>query len=614
MPPLGHYSTLDGANINPISRIVSPELTDTDARDSDTRIYCSQLQFSRNVKESSVTVNTETIFEVTSRIRRRKKGPYLRPINGMHCSPSYVSSLQDLLPFPFLQPIKPSIFFDPIVAELASWLAMLSVDSSLTVRSFLGGSLKLASLAQSGAVLFDTDSRMVFIPTGALGGYSLETKYIICAAIQACGGTSVVDAENVVGADRRSPKGRQLYASISSALNYLASLYMSCDNLHSYVMMILVGLLKVASVLPHSNEGGLFQEVLAKYDPGSPSGCMTSISRHVRIFPEFTTEEDASVRSFTASVVDSFLLTSMALVSIADPGRMHVNQWYPTILSSPDGEGHKLAAALALALPEFLVCYTPLLTRYAFGHDLGYVQMHVLIDELMKTAMTLGTSSSFCTGELVAPWYCIDPNGIIDLRYPEVTFRPAVSHSVLLMDSPDGQGGMVDAFQYPAKHLLSHGEFNLFAIDFVTLRNNPFFWFNLFVYGKNPNKGKGMINCVMQRIDADELFRTSDDTRKVSRFENRFTVVEYSWGSGPCALPAPSEVMYTGGRAVFLQKVEGREVSEDYFKVEDRQDQEMPIHCFVSSPRFIHSPSTLVSRAVKMKQCLGSKKITINVN
>lgn len=142
----------------------------------------------------------------------------------MYCSPSYISWLQDLLPFPYLQAKKPSIFFDPIVAELASWLTKLSVDSSLTVKDFVGQKSKLASLAQSGAVLFDADSCMVFIPTGALGGYSLETKYIICAAIQAFGETSVVEAENVVGAGRNSPLSRQFYAAITSALNYILRL------------------------------------------------------------------------------------------------------------------------------------------------------------------------------------------------------------------------------------------------------------------------------------------------------------------------------------------------------------------------------------------------------
>nr|QQP18681.1 putative capsid protein [Soybean thrips-associated totivirus 1] len=313
-----------------------------------------------------------------------------------------------------------------LVHRLAKTLAATSLYKGITSKDMMAGKhLHIIALG----VAFNpvaASASTVFIPRLTNSILQPDVFEVLCAAAAGEGATV---ASDMVEIDLRTnqPIVRQvdsgrLPSAIVEALRILAGNFSACDQGDLYSLAFTKGIHSVATVVGHTDEGGILRDVLRSGFYSTPSGGIYySLNKHMGL-PSLNSSSPRDICGY----VDSILLKTAALVAHCDPGQIHNDEWFPTIHTvmseaAPEREAggntepddafvHAQYNNLSMSFSQFAQNYTSGLSKlFLFGtHTPASTSQLVACYRTMS--YTHNRHLRFAT---IAPYYWIEPTSLM---------------------------------------------------------------------------------------------------------------------------------------------------------------------------------------------------------
>jgi hypothetical protein len=448
-------------------------------------------------------------------------------------------------------------FFDycMIIERLAGCIAYFTIHQELPSKVLRGGvpiNVKaLVSLTPD--VIASTNT--LFVTRMADTQIQPNRFYALAAAASACGTTVVTD---MVTTDEQffvvlnRVENIDLVIACIDVLAMLAGQYEKADMMSTFMYALTRGLHRVATVIAHSNEGGLFRDVMRVNGFSTPYGGVDTSLKSINL-PRPVQANVACITQW----VDTLLLVTGGIVAACDPLIEKGNRLYPTVLtaiSSPlntyggakrhhsveERNVEQWAKEHAVKIRDysgdFCSLYDKALGTICGGSSVGegvIKHMVACFGNLEQTSM------HHLKYESIAPFYFIEPTGLCKLP---ATFSSAVREGYAQLATFTSRGYV----QYipSINSMYTSSTFSTCTSSYRTARTAGF------ILAHQLAKNDGLANVNIAGADP-ALFALSgnatcsDDIRQ--RMESKLTFDAYLWGRGHSAFPHPAELMYFGG-------------------------------------------------------------------
>jgi len=444
-----------------------------------------------------------------------------------------------------------------LVARLMCGIANFSLCGKLSIKDLSAGlPLNIISMHNASGPL-GASERTVFFPSAI---DDLTSPYVLTAitAAFASFGSSVVTDRVLIDEDDNAilpgAENDELVQGCLHALRILGSLYYRSGAGGIFSLALAVGISEAITVVGQTDEAGYFRTVLRNIKFVPSRGGILASERSWVAFPEVPLGHHAAL----VGLVDSIALTVYASIAVADPCVLMNGEHYPTVVtcrrvgvspsqsglnvSGTNEDGASIAARLRVVAKQFYAPYIKVLTKNFGLYNLANSDEFVKRNLCANGALESGFMSDAVSNDRhlrypsVAPFYFIEPTGIIKLKFEDL---PAVIGGHAHLCLPDET---VEIDLFPGYELVgSESDLTAFKFKYTNGRKCGAV---LHLYGHNED---GLANVRPYVCDDGLFVHVGGQSASITDRKNAMhTMDKYLWARVENRYPAPSECLYLG--------------------------------------------------------------------
>lgn len=326
-----------------------------------------------------------------------------------------------------------------VAHQLGKMLALVTIgkEREYTLSVAFSRTNPSECIEQLGSVVtpFDSTNAKVYLPRCLGTSYGANTFWVVVAAILSAGGHVVSDCMEVTSSDTDwrgcypDLRGAAFTSAILEATKYIIGQGQEAGDASGLLVAFVAGLHTLLSVQGHSDEGGLVRDVLRCASFLPPYGVTTAEPTTITALPVCSPSGPAET---SRSSVDVLLLTTAAMVAVADPGCKLDGRVFPTVLGTNeeleddygvlmgDTELESLLRQLSKSSNAFCKEYTDVLCSAfgVLGRDCGELILRNLFARFVTKCNQDGNARHLRAGSC-APFYWVEPTGLLPLCLSE---------------------------------------------------------------------------------------------------------------------------------------------------------------------------------------------------
>nr|AYD61656.1 putative coat protein [Blechomonas juanalfonzi Leishmaniavirus-like RNA virus 1] len=329
------------------------------------------------------------------------------------------------------------------------------------------------------------------------------------------------------------------------AVEYLLALSSLCGVGTAAALALTCGLHSIATVVGHTDEGGLMRDVLRA---DVPRGCYGIIG-DVELIQTGCLPRLLGVTSWNmlSGIWDKITLATAGLVAVSDPLMRIGAKFYPTIVSTQAPSVYERVVAYFRSSNDFAGLYLKNLTTY-FGvtHDentAGSLYLTYLFNSSIENKG--GISDRHASAQVIAPWFWIEPTGVFKNTTWMESPANDLGYGVLAIPRvPTTVGSCDDVLS-----IASRGPDTVVTLDWTTARRNTLL--NILLRKRDdglgrirvvPEAGDWILDGQPRRRDCTVTNHGTESATCGHKNPNLGTIDEYLWGRTSSDLFAPAEL------------------------------------------------------------------------
>lgn len=425
-----------------------------------------------------------------------------------------------------------------LIEQLSAGMAHYANFGTLKFKELSGGVTPLVhSLAYYSARAIPT-TNCIFVPHSIDTNISPGTFAAIVAAGAARGSTIITD---MVSVDANSNTAliqefndAALALGCYDALTIIGKMYETSGGADIFAVALTRGVHRMCSVVGHTDEGAWFRRLLRTNTYAVPYG---GISKSDGTLVSIPCPANLDIASFRR-LVDGILLYTAALVAECEPGVEINGELYPTVTSTKSCDGSEHLNMIAVRMSEFTSLYLRGLMHLFELTNSSNMARHVI--QMPVSSQYLGKDRHLQM-EVVAPFYWVEPSGIIRDAIPGVSKRSPLFGALFY----EGEGAVNRTIGDDCTLVDEYNGSYIVSLRYRSLRSNPLLrWL-----ATRELDGLGFINVV--RCDAAMFVLPGGgvnvrELASIAEGEEDVSLHRFAWLKGDNPLPRPAEALYMG--------------------------------------------------------------------
>jgi hypothetical protein len=444
-----------------------------------------------------------------------------------------------------------------LAERIAKALAVhTTIEEVTSVRLRGGAPLVVAALGTYGGPVNSLTST-VFIPR-LVNNVITGDVFSILANAAAAEGSSIATDVLELDANTRQPiigdvDGDGFQRAAVEALRIIGANMAQSDQGPLFAYAVTKGIHKVVSVVGHTDEGGITRDLLRSGDFSTPFGGINYGLDSYTGLPGLQSMQPVQGAAF----VDSIAMTTAAVTAHCDPGITYDGTWYPTVyngvgpdtptarpgdnLEGTDDMARRNRSQLLAEIEKFWRLYIPAVSRI-FGLA-GTSDLAVRV--ATTQAQYLRAVPRHLRYPSVAPWYWIEPTGLIPSGFVGSAAETGGSGSF---------GGKDTTTTKPAWESIElsgvrDNTMTAYVARFTSARRSWFLahWLN------HPLNGLGATR--VRQMDPNSIIHPGPcpgNEQVRDRLEADLPLTSYLWTRGQSPFCAPGEMLNLAGTIGFL--------------------------------------------------------------